>query len=63
MNILTALGAYALISLVVAAAVGLISRDVIQTVLYFLFWPFVLTVLGIMVVVAMSVKHGARHDI
>lgn len=63
MHLLAYLGAYALISLIIAASVGYVSRDVVEAVLYLLLWPLVCVVLGFMFVVAWYVKHGARHDI
>ena len=60
MTLLAYLGAYALISLIVAAGIGFITRDAIQTAFYLIAWPLILPFLGFMFLVAWYIRRGAR---
>lgn len=44
------LGAYTLASLLIAAVVGMVNRDVVEMLFYMIAWPVVVLVLGFIMV-------------
>lgn len=50
MTILMYLGAYTLASLLIAAVVGMVNRDVVEMLFYMIAWPVVVLVLGFIMV-------------